>query len=818
MATQGFAERISQIKDIGRDLQDDDVMGIGQEDSNKEIIPVNVPFGDLKQGVVGGIIKNPDMKDAFYTTEAIIHDKVNDTVDINPKWTDEFMVRRDSLEISYVGDLNADFLPFSFDFKITTGTLTMFEDMPVLLDGQYYIVKKSSFPVHNMVMNSRRYLYLELRNGVPVIFISTQVLPETYIRTCFGFYYFSNDVDPWVSEHQAFSYSRIGTYRVSPDPRGTSVPATYDSPARPAECWWLTKLYGPCAVDELNTELIIHKDYGGSRGPLVDGFYVKGPYDLYEEYKKLKGRDPMEGETIHWIIDDDVAVTGKENFWPTDDPNHPIRSGPVEVGSIPISGSLTQYYFPSAYVDNADWYGLNCTVVQYRIHRWADGIAAGKQYRFKKHVKSNVFGNFRVLGLFLWIWWLRVAVNVFDRNGKLVNTIVIRDTNVINDGVLNTMINIPIHHTFELEVAYNSSNPDSNSGGCSVAILGMDANPNPALLIPANVSRFKDIKLTVRGKVLGLGGSGGFYYNTSTGRSPTTAFGRSMFGDCAILNFAPRMSFDFPNLHSEVAGGGGSQARGMSGWMWRPSGATGDTLCPIPVSGGAPFGKGGYCENDVGVPTMSGNDATLLKPGLNNYYRSGTGGHGGTPGQPGVQFLEQTAIRDQWNNVSGVQYDIPKSIGYLPGKSILSGQGCLYSSVGPYLAEQIDSIHGVNNFKGFIGPYQQYSEKYVGLGVYSVQGTLKPGTTATFRLAHTWRWINPTSFKIVLPTRKNQSFGDTLRNPVDRYRLVNFDNRTSPGVSIEVDISSNAKAGEDCVIRVHGGDNRYWHDLSFKVK
>lgn len=825
MATQGFAERISQIKDIGRDLQDDDVMGIGQEDSSKEIIPVNVPYSDLKKRVVDDIIRNPDMKDAFYATEAIIHDKVNDTVDINPKWTDEFMVRRDSLEISYVGDLNADFLPFSFDFKITTGTLTMFEDMPVLLDGQYYIVKKSSFPVHNMVMNSRRYLYLELRNGVPVIFISTQVLPETYIRTCFGFYYFSNDADPWVSEHQAFSYSRIGTYRVSPDPRGTSVPATYDSPARPAECWWLTKLYGPCAVNELETTLLIDKDFGGSRGELKEGFYIKGPYDLYAEYVRIKGRDPHPEEEVTFIVDKDVAVIGKPGYWPIDDPKSPIRSYPlrsirwtVENGEVPA-----MYQFPAyGFCDNATQYDRNMRVLSYKLHRWADNISLDRQFHYKKNVLGFVYGQVALVGFFHWVKKLKIVIRILDANGWVLSTHTAVETSDRDGVVIRELYEIPYSGGIEMEVNYTSLNPNTTDGGLGVDVIAINANPNPAIVIPKEFGRAKRLELLVNGKVLGCGGDGGEFYNISTGRKSWRK-NSSASGDIGILNFCRDTVFTLGNSDAVIHGGGSSDFPGSSLYTFRPAGATGNKHVPVPVAGGAPFGKGGICENEAGIPTITARNAGLLKGGTNNVYRSNTGGQGGNAGRWASQYLEQEISYDQWNNPTGVNYIKPYKMQSPPGSGIITTVPIKvvnpYHGRVPGMANMSDP-NTRSNMMGLLNlghgwdrdqPYTGTSKGIYITNQYGFVGTLEPGTVNTLRLTNTRQWLN-SALAVVIP------FGS---NDLVTYAIFkNETNASSPGVWLEFRVSYDAKPGDKIIFRVRGRsfELEVWEEYQFVVK
>lgn len=244
--------RYSKMSPVESTVTGDDLFLVGQPDATN----VTTGYGVYKEriSVLSTYYKNKlkvtGLKDYITVGAGVIDDGSPGSLGLDEPWWDKLGVRHDKLSISYVGERTLNALPIDTLEKPSTSFKIRFTtDIPVLIGGVVGTIKAATVDITTYVANpanSKIYMYA-IPSGTNVAFEVRNVpVDETLARTLFAIIQCGATN---VTSITAVPFSRLGLYRLSATPRGSSVANTIGSFGKYVDKFWQTRWYGSQDVD-----------------------------------------------------------------------------------------------------------------------------------------------------------------------------------------------------------------------------------------------------------------------------------------------------------------------------------------------------------------------------------------------------------------------------------------------------------------------------------------------------------------------------------------------------------------------------------------
>lgn len=153
---------------------------------------------------------------------------------VDRSYLDQLLFPLDTVEMTIVGNLSYSAqLPFVANGKIWT----LNDSMAVLLNHKTRLFQPGEISIdfNDGGINAAVDQYVYLDGSTPQISViySTELLPETYTRTCIAKVWYTS-----VVYWSAPTFSRLGLYRLNATPRGAAVPVNTGSPAQAPKTTW----------------------------------------------------------------------------------------------------------------------------------------------------------------------------------------------------------------------------------------------------------------------------------------------------------------------------------------------------------------------------------------------------------------------------------------------------------------------------------------------------------------------------------------------------------------------------------------------------
>ena len=353
MPSNNLTIRYSKMSAVGETVAGTDLLLVGQPDATNP----KTGYGVYKTTVADltehfkSIFRAGGLKDIIQIGPGIKGDGSPGSLELDEEYFDNLAIRTDKLSLSYVGDRAFPVLPIGGSYF----TINIGGDIPVLLNGALGVIPGQSIDLANYSSgspaNKTFYFYAVEINKEVHFEILTSPMNETLSRTLFAVAKTNNEV---VTNVKANPFSRLGLYRLSVSPQGSSVPFTQGSYANYVDRFWLTRWYGdkninwddyfiPETIIEgpvyqvltlapgAKLELVVYGAGGGGGGSR----YTGGNFD--------PAMNGVGSEASSISIDDTKYVTltgasgGTEGWWGNG--SH-FQNGTAGVGGVASVGSL----------------------------------------------------------------------------------------------------------------------------------------------------------------------------------------------------------------------------------------------------------------------------------------------------------------------------------------------------------------------------------------------------------------------------------------------------------------------------------------------
>lgn len=230
-----LTQRYSQIPPLTQPITDSAYIPIAQGVEPERTV-YRVPPSRIYSYFANKVEENPVLKDGISVGIGVIKNESDGGLELDREYLDSISIPIDILDITIVGDCNYGKFDLVIDKQANRITFT--KDVYVLLDHKRG--KIAAGTAIQVTPNTTGYIYLSVNaSGVLSVTYRTNKLAETLSSTVMmEIVSAGGDIS-----YRGKPYSRLGLYRISRTPAGTSASGSTGSAAANPTTFWLKEQY-----------------------------------------------------------------------------------------------------------------------------------------------------------------------------------------------------------------------------------------------------------------------------------------------------------------------------------------------------------------------------------------------------------------------------------------------------------------------------------------------------------------------------------------------------------------------------------------------